>query len=393
MSPSRFSRRDLLKALPPLAVIPRLRGVNFKITDLRLVSLRVVKELGSYIDFNMRPRSYRLGGGSFCEIHTDQGLIGIGPGFSESLLEGYKNQIVGADPFDIERLSTQLNAGRERGGAAVEVALWDLIGKASGQPLWKLWGGTKGRIKPYASLMALGTPEERAERAARLHSEGWQAIKFRCRFPEMRDDIRMIELTRKAVGDDWVLTADANMAGVNFHSTGVVWDFKRALETARAYQEMGLYWLEEPLPRYDYDHLAELNRQCDMYIAGAEFNYGLHEFRELLERGCLDIIQPEIMASGVNNCRKSAVIAESLGKYCIPHNGDRALGTFCQFHLVGAFPNAPYAELQHEEPVGDYKNGFFILEEPPLVGSDGYLQLPDKPGLGLSIKQDLILKS
>jgi L-alanine-DL-glutamate epimerase-like enolase superfamily enzyme len=82
-----------------------------------------------------------------------------------------------------------------------------------------------------------------------------------------------------------------------------------------------------------------------------------------------------------------------MGKYCIPHNGDRALGTFCQFHLVGAFPNAPYAELQHEEPVGDYKNGFFILEEPPLVGSDGYLTLPDKPGLGLSIKQDLILKS
>ena len=207
-------------------------------------------------------------------MHTDQGVIGIGGGFSESLLGRYRSLLIGADPFEIERLSSQLNAGRERGGASVEVALWDLIGKATGQPLYKLWGGTKGRIRPYASLMALSTPEERAERAARLHAEGWHAIKFRSRFPEMQDDIRMIELTRQAVGDDWVLTADANMAGVNFHSTGVVWDFRRALDTARAYQEMGVYWLEEPLSRYDYDGLAELNRQCHMHIAGAEFNYG-----------------------------------------------------------------------------------------------------------------------
>ncbi len=393
MPDARLSRRDLFKALAPVALIPQLKGVQLKITDLKLVNLRLVRELGHYIDFRGRPRNYRLGGGSYCEVHTDQGLVGLGGGFSPALLEGFKNQIVGKDPFEIERLSTQINSGRQRGGAAVEVALWDLIGKAADQPLWKLWGGTKGRIRPYASLMALSTPEERADRAARLHSEGWHAIKFRSRFPDMRDDIRMIELTRKAIGDDWVLTADANMAGVNFHSEGVAWDFKRALETARAYQEMGVFWLEEPLPRHDYDHLAELNRQCDMYIAGAEFNYGLHEFRQLLEDGCLDIIQPEIMASGVNNCRKAAVIAESMNKLCIPHNGDRALGTVCQFHLVGAFPNAPYAELQHEEPVGDYKNGFFVMEDPPLVGDDGYLKLPEGPGLGVSIKQDLILKS
>ena len=393
MHKSSFSRRDFLRALPALALLPQLRGVQMKITDIKLVQLRLVKDLGHYIDFNMRPRNYRLGGGSYCEVHTDQGLAGIGPGFDESLLAGFKNQLVGEDPFEIERHAAGLISPRQRGGAGVEVALWDLIGKAADQPLWKLWGGVKQRIKPYASLMALGTPEERAARAARLHSEGWQAIKFRCRFPEMRDDIRMIELTRKAVGDDWILTADANMAGASFLSSGVVWDFKRALETARAYQELGMFWLEEPLPRYDYDHLAELNRQCSMYIAGAEFNMGLHEFRDLLELGCLDIIQPEIMASGVNNCRKSAVIAESMGKYCIPHNGDRGLGTICQFHLVGALPNAPYAELQHEEPVGDYKNGFFIMEDPPLVGDDGYLRLPDKPGLGVSIKQDLILKS
>ncbi len=393
MTGGRFTRRDLLKALLPLALIPQLKGVQLKITDLKLVNLRLVKELGHYIDFNGRPLSYRLGGTSYCEVHTDQGLVGIGPGFNEALLEGFKNQLVGEDPFEIERHAARLISPRQRGGASVEVALWDLMGKAADQPLYKLWGGVKDRIKPYASLMALSTPEERAERAADFKARGWHAIKFRSHFPEMRDDIRMIELARKAVGDDWVLTADANMAGTNFLSSGVVWDFKRAIETARAYQEMGVYWLEEPLPRYDYDHLAELNRQSDMYIAGAEFNMGLHEFRELLERGCLDIIQPEIMASGVNNARKCAVLAESLNKYCIPHNGDRGLGTVCQFHLVGAWPNAPYAELQNEEPVGDYRNGFFIMEDPPLVGDDGYIQLPDKPGLGVSIKQDLIVKA
>jgi L-alanine-DL-glutamate epimerase-like enolase superfamily enzyme len=393
MTKTRISRRDLLKALLPLTVVPRLKGMRLKITDVRLLRLRLVKELGSYIDFNGRPRSYRLGGNSYVEVHTDQGLIGIGPGLSESLIEGFKSQLVGKDPFDIEHHAARLNSGRQRGGASIEVALWDLIGKAADQPLYKLWGGVKDRIKPYASLMALSTPEDRAERAADFKARGWHAIKFRSRFPDMRDDIRMIELARKAVGDDWVLTADANMAGTSYLSDGVVWDFKRALDTARAYQEMRVFWLEEPLPRYDYDHIAELNRQCDMYIAGGEGNNGLHEFRALLEQGCYDIIQPEILWSGVLAARKSAVLAESMGKYCIPHNGGGNLGTVCCFHLVGSWPSAPYVELQNEEPVGDYRNGFFIMEDPPLVGDDGYIQLPDKPGLGVSIKRDLILKS
>ena len=388
----RFSRRDLLKALAPFAVVPQLKGVHFKITDVRLVRLRLVKELGSYIDFNGRPRSYRLGGNSYVEVHTDQGLIGIGPGFDESLLEGFKSQLMGTDPFLIEHHAARLNSGRQRGGASVEIALWDLIGKAADQPLYKLWGGVKDRIIPYASLMALSTPEDRAERAADFKARGWHAIKFRSRFPEFRNDVRMIELARKAVGDDWILTADANMAGTSYLSDGVVWDYKRALDTARAYQEMGVFWLEEPLPRYDYDHIAELNRQCDMYIAGGEGNNGLHEFRDLLELGCYDIIQPEVLWSGVLAARKSAVLAESMHKYCIPHNGGGNLGTVCCFHLVGSWPNAPLVELQNEEPVGDYRNGFFIMEDPPLVGNDGYIQLPDKPGLGVSIKKDLILK-
>ena len=372
MSRTSLLRRNFLKMLPVLAAVPRLRGARIKITDIRVVPVKMVKDLGSYPDWLGNPRPIRIGGGAFVEIHTDQGISGIGPDLDAALLPAVKNLLLGADPFDVDLHSERLygipGAGY-RGTAGVEIAIWDLIGKAANQPLYKLWGGGRDRVAPYASMLRLSTPEERADIAVKLKAQGWQAIKYCCSFPTMKEDIRLVETVRKAVGDQWGIMCDANKATLNYASTkGVPWDLTRAIQTAKEYQRMNVYWLEEPLPRYDFDGLAELNRQIEMKLAGGEGNRGIHEFRTLLEKGCFDIVQPEVMLEGPTHLRKIAVIAESINKFCIPHVGDSRLGTVCNLHLVASWPNAPYLEIFNDVPIGNYEYPFEIFREPAETG-------------------------
>ena len=390
-------RRDFLKALPAVAAIPavpRLRGARIRITNVHNVPLRTVKDLGSYPDWLGNPRVIRIGGGAFLEVQSDQGIAGIGPSVDETLVPAVKNLLVGADPFDVdlhaERLYEVRGAGN-RGTAGVEIALWDLIGKAANQPLYKLWGGGRDKVAPYSSMLRLSTPEERADIAVKLKAEGWQAIKYRSSFPTMKEDIRLVETARKVVGDDWGIMCDGNKATLNYASQkGVPWDFTRAAATAKEYQRMNVYWLEEPLPRYDYDGLAALNALVEMKLAGGEGNRGVHEFRMLLEKGCFDVVQPEVMLEGPTHLRKVAVIAESMNKLCIPHVGDSRLGTICDLHLVASWPNAPYLEIFNDRPIGNYEYPFSIFENPPTLDKEGYFSLPQGPGLGMTIKKEYV---
>lgn len=430
-------RRDFLNVLPAaaaaaalpapaLAAVPPLAGVRIKITDVQLIRLRVIKEVGSFVGF-MGPddiNTVRVGGGSFIKVHTDQdGLFGIGSGIDPAFIPALRAELIGRDPFDIQLLVANLRGftgihrtvkppqptspipagapvpttgsatGAERAYSAVEIALWDIIGKASNLPLYRLWGAVTDKVAPYASEARLGPVEERAELALKLKSEGWKAIKFRAHFASMKEDIRLVERTRKAVGDDFDIMCDANQAVNGFLTPTVRWDFRRAVETARAYQELGVYWLEEPLPRYDYEHLAELNRLVELPIAGGEGNRGMREFRDLLERGCFDIIQPEVLINGPLALRKYAVLAESMDKLISPHIGDASIATVCNMHLMASWPNATYLEVYHDLPLNDYRNTFALFEEPPVVDKNGYFNLPQKPGLGISINQDFILPS
>ena len=391
-------RRDFLKTLPALATVPRLRGARVKITDVRIVPLRTVKDLGSYPDWLGNPRPIRIGGGAFVEVHSDQGITGIGPDMAPTLLPAVKTLLTGADPFDVDLHAERLygiQAGTGyRGTAGVEIALWDLIGKATNQPLYKLWGGGRDRVAPYSSMLRLSTPEERADIAVKLKAQGWKAIKYRSSFPTMKEDVRLVELARKAVGEDFSIMCDGNKATLNYASQkGVPWDFTRAVETAKEYQRMNVYWLEEPFPRYDFDGLAELNRLIEMKLAGGEGNRGIHEFRTLLEKGCFDIVQPEVMLEGPTHLRKIAVIAESMNKFCIPHVGDSRLGTICDLHLVASWPNAPYLEIFNDVPIGNYEYPFEVFENPPTLDKDGYFNLPQGPGLGMTIKKEFLAET
>jgi D-galactarolactone cycloisomerase len=399
-----MDRRHFMWTMAPLGVVPVFafqapkRPGRLRITDIRVVPLRKIRDVGSLEPaWNPGGRTtYSVGGGSYVEVLTDQGLSGIGPGMDPALLPAVKAQLVGEDPFDTERHVARLRyyaAGSSyRGSANVDVALWDLVGKACGQPLYKLWGGAKEKVPAYASLIQLSTPEERARLAGLLAGEGWQAIKVRLHHPAMREDIRTVEAIRTSVGDRVAIMADANQAQSSGDwQPGVLWDFRRAAETARELQRLDCDWLEEPLPRYAFDQLAELNRLVEIPLAGGENNRGLHEFRWMCEQGVYDILQPESLVSeGITMLRKIGALARSFGRRIVPHHGGGDLGTIAHLHLVASWPHAPYLELLHDPPVGDYRHRFAIMRDPPLVDKEGFVHLPQGPGLGVEINPDLI---
>jgi L-alanine-DL-glutamate epimerase-like enolase superfamily enzyme len=369
-----------------------------QITDIRLLKLRTIEEIGVLEPaWDLGGRMVITSGGGFVtEIHTNEGITGIGPGFAPNLLDVVRRVLLGKDPFDVEQHAKALRyyaLGLPYNGATgVDVALWDLIGKFSNQPLYKLWGGGKDRVAAYASTVILGTPEERADFAAQVAAEGWRALKLRLHHPRFADDIRTMELVRDAVGDRMEIMVDGNQAqSAGQWQPGVKWDFRRALETARALDELGCYWLEEPLPRFAFADLARLNAAVAMPIAGGENNRNLNEFVQMLEQNVYDVLQPESMAMvGITELRKVYTLAEAYGKQVVPHHGGRGLGTIAHLHLVAAWENAPYIELLHEPPIGHYRHGFSILANPPVVDGEGYIQMPQDPGLGFDLNYDLV---
>ena len=372
---------------------------NIKVTDVKIVNLRTVKHVGK-IEPAWSPgsdMSFDIGGGSFTEVHTDAGVTGIGPGMHPMFVDAVKEYLVGRSAFAVEDHAVALNYYipnlHYQGTAGVDMALWDIIGKAADLPLYKLWGGDKEKIIPYASMVALSTPKERAEQALSLKEQGWQAMKIRIHNESIADDIKIVEAVRDVVGQDFTIMVDANQAqSSGTWQPGVMWNFKRAYETAVELQDLDVYWLEEPLNRYDFEGLSELNAKVEMRIAGGENNPGLHEFVQMCEMDTYKLLQPESMVmNGMTNLRKIGNLAELHGKEIVPHHGGGSIGVIAHQHLVASWRHAPFMELLHDPPIGHYKNKFSIMANAPEVDSEGFMPLPTGPGIGIEIDPDLII--
>jgi len=330
---------------------------------------------------------------SFVEVQTDEGITGYGSPIDEGLLRKViAPLLIGQDPFAVER---NINVLRMAGGGwALEVALWDIIGKACGQPLYKLWGGYTDRVRAYSSCMEVRSGEQRAEDALARLEEGWRAIKLRIHDWEMADDIRQVEKVRQAVGDRMEIMVDANQAqlpGTPQPGPGPVWDFQRALDTARELQRLGVRWLEEPLDRYAWENLARLCEMVEIPIAGGENNRGVHELRWMIERDVYDIIQPECHTNeGISQIRKIAALAEMHKKPVVPHHGLDGFGFLAHLHLCAAIPNSRYVEIFHEPPAYSAQVFQTILAEPLLPDANGDILVPQRPGLGVEPRPELL---
>lgn len=332
-------------------------------------------------------------------ILTDEGIIGYGGTSGHSagtVLSQVKPYLIGEDPFATERLArVYRNAGS--GIWCVDMALWDIIGKAANLPLYRLWGYYAEKIPAYASCIEVGTPEDRAEMALHYQSLGFKAMKLRLHNDEMKDDLAIVDACIKATQGKMTIMVDANQA-TNLPSPkrGVIWDYPRALRMARELEARNVLWLEEPLSRYDFDNLIRLREATEISISGGEKNQGLHEFRWLIEQGVYDIIQPDAaMSEGLSQLRKVAAMAEMYKRQFVPHHSMSGIGLAAVLHLCSTVSGPTWVELMYEpktRTIESFQQLGGIIESKIWIDAEGFVSAPEIPGLGVVINKKAIGK-
>lgn len=205
-------------------------------------------------------------------VHTDEGITGIGSGDLMTGFAGHEKFFIGKDPFEIENHNKVIDNIDFHYGRCwpLDIALWDIIGKKCGQPVYKLLGGKQDKMKAYCSCGARISAEERAEKAKEYVKMGFKAMKIRFHHEDVREDIKVVEAVRKAIGDQMEIMVDGNQAWKMPWDVERIWDLKKALKVAKELEHYDVYWLEEPLHHADYDNLARLRQMTGLRIAGGE---------------------------------------------------------------------------------------------------------------------------
>lgn len=346
-------------------------------------------------------QTFTFHGWLIVEIFTADGLAGIGnaalaPPVTKQVVDLYlKPLLIGADPWDIEHLWQHMYRktmafGRKGIGmaaiSAVDIALWDILGKSARQPVYRLLGGrTKPRIPVYASRLYSVELSQLAAEAKRYKDEGYQAMKLRFGWGPtdgaagMQHNVNLVRTVREAVGDGIDVMADAYMG----------WTLDYARRMLPLLEPFNLRWLEEPVIPDDIHGYAELKSLGRIPIAGGEHEFTLYGFRELLEARAVDVIQFDTnRVGGISQARKIAALAEAHSVPVVPHAGQMH-----NFHLVMASLNSPLAEYF---PVVDVEVGnelfWYIFEgEPQAKG--GFIDLDESvPGLGLKVNEKALEK-
>ncbi len=339
---------------------------------------------------------------TYIQVHTDEGLVGVGEtrmtNHTDALLgylaEAERNHVLGADPFDIEHLVDRMKRGDYgragevvmSGIACVEMACWDIIGKALGQPVWRLLGGkVRDRVKAYANgwYTVERTPQEFHRAARTVCDRGYRALKFdpfgagylELERSEMVRSIELVEAVRDAVGPDVEVLIE--MHGRFSPAT--------ACRVAGELERFDPSWIEEPCPPENTRVLAKVCRHTTIPIATGERIHDRFEFRELFEEQLVDVIQPDIgHLGGLNETRKLAATAETYYALLAPHNVGGSVLTAANLHLAACTPN-----FKIQEHFNDFADEAVKAVAPGLPAVvDGYFALPQAPGLGVELDLD-----
>ena len=334
------------------------------------------------------------------EVDTESGITGVtaaeaGAEAAVSIDRLVTPHLIGQDAAAPERLTGVLKDAELLGSPVycIEVALWDIAGKAAGLPVCKLWGAATDRVPAYCATGEVRSPERRVEDCHRILAEGFKAVKLRFHSDDPRDDIRVVEAVRRAFGARLAILVDANQAGVLPGLGGHrQWSFQTALDVALELEMLGVVWLEEPLPRHDYAGLRRLRERLGtLQLAGGENNHGVHEFKLLVDQGCYDVLQPDaILSEGVYQLRKVAALAEAAGLQMAPHTWTHGIGLLANLHLVASIPNYSWFEFPHEPPGWPASALSQMLRERPWIDADGCLEIPGGPGFGFTLDEELI---
>ncbi len=331
-------------------------------------------------------------------VVTEEGLTGLGSAFtSEALVKGALDLVWpllrGENALEPERVAEKLHQHTfwtGRGGSvthaisAVDIAMWDILGKAVGQPVGRLLGGRyRETVMPYASVL-MDYPDRMADVLLPLRDQGYRAIKMGWG-PFGREDKgldeRIVCESRSLVGDDCLLMVDAGASDA-FWTRGYKW----ALRTARMLADYDVGWFEEPLVPDAMADFEQLRVHAPLPIAGGEVLTRRQTFKPWLDRGCFDIVQPDVTkVGGISESRRIGRMAEDAGVRYIPHGWNTACGLAADLHLASAFPGTDLVEyIAGSAYVDELRAGAWHLD------ANGHLAIPDSPGLGLELDPDAV---
>jgi L-alanine-DL-glutamate epimerase-like enolase superfamily enzyme len=353
-------------------------------------------------------------------IHTDEGLVGIGetdtnPWVARAMIEapgthimglGLSEMLVGQDPRDVEGLWEKMYTGSAMTGrrgvgicaiGALDMALWDLRGKIEGKPSWQLLGGALNpTITPYASLLPEGDDLDTytqilIDRALKAKSLGFRAVKLEVcikgpyshnslQIHDDREIANVVRACRKAVGPDIAVMVDV----------AYCWrDWKEALRAIEMFADEDIYFIETPLPSDDVDGYSKLVQASPIRVAAGEWLNTRFEFRELMERNALDVVQPDVgRVGGLTEACRVASNARDRGLTVVPHCWKSAIGIAASAHLAAVSPSCSFIEFLPRELADSRLRRDLCSEELPV--ENGLIRLPDKPGLGVSLNEQAL---
>ncbi|MBW3095695.1 mandelate racemase/muconate lactonizing enzyme family protein [Pseudohoeflea sp. DP4N28-3] len=334
-------------------------------------------------------------------VHTDAGVSGFGSAFtSGALVQGAVDVLapllIGENALEVERVSEKLNQHTfwlGRGGtlthaiSAIDIALWDILGKATGLSVGRLIGGRhRDRVRPYCSLL-MDAPERMEGHVAPQYEQGYRAFKIGWGPFGRRDDRRLdeaiIRATRTAIGDDARLFVDAGASDA-YWPNGLKW----ALNTAHMLADYDVGWFEEPLKPDAIDDYVTLRQASPVPVAGGEVLTRRQSYTPWLVRGALDIVQPDVTkVGGISEQRRIAWMAAEFGVRYVGHGWNTALGLAADLQLASAIPDCDLVEYICGSAYVDR-----LAQQPFALDADGLLPIPDVPGLGVAPDPGLLAR-
>ncbi len=384
-----------------------------KITRIELFALRV--ELGGARFFSSQAPFTRRKS-LLARIETDEGIVGWGEGgqygpaepVAASITGLFGPFLLGQDPLQPEVLWERMYAMCRDFGrtgtmiealSAIDIALWDICGKARGAPVWALLGGAfRDRVRAYATgfYYAGDDPAPSLEgqvRAVRAEAErdvadGFGAVKVKIGLMAPKDDLARVAAVRDTLGPDRLLMVDANHA-YRAHTATLM---------AKGMEPHGVYWFEEPVPPEDFDGYLQVKAATTIAIAGGECEHTRHGFARWLAGRAFDIAQPDpCCAGGISEARKIAIMADTFGVHCLPHVWGSGIATAAGLHLLATLPPNPHTAHPlppYNEPLLEWDSTpnplrTDLLTE-PFALDEGAIRIPSGPGLGVAIDEDVL---
>jgi len=355
-----------------------------KITAIRLDRMRLPLDPPFRAAWDPVPR--RHFDATLVTVQTDEGVTGYGSGDTMDGFEPFEPLFTGRDPLAIaSHVRTIESIGFHAGRYwPLEAALWDIAGQVTQQPVSVLFGGAARRLPAYASFGEAKDPQARAEAAVAAVQAGFRAVKIRIDRTAVAPSIESVRATRAAVGPDIAIMADLNQWWRMAGDSSPALDQAEVRAIAAELADLGVFWLEEPLPGGDLAGMRALRTQ--IRVAGGEMARTPAELVDALEAGALDVLQPDVvLAVGLLRARTLAELALLRNRWFTPHTWTNGLGLLANLHVAAGVGGGPFLEFPWDPPGWTEQRRDFFLAEPVRIDADGCLAVPAAYGLGARI--------